>query len=89
MKLDKDDIARRLSERGALLPCSRCGNNNFSILDGYTKFFINNDIERMGDLDLGGPAVPVIMVACNKCGAVTLHAMGAIGLLDKKEEIKK
>ncbi len=83
MKLDKKRIAQILSERGAMLPCHRCGNKSFSILDDYTKIPIQQDIDKIQDTILGGESVPAVIVACNKCGAITLHALGALDLLPK------
>jgi hypothetical protein len=36
-------------------------------------------------LVLGGPTIPVAIAACNNCGAITFHALGALGLLKKEE----
>lgn len=81
MSLDKNVIAEKLNERRATLPCSRCGSKEFSILDGFSKFSIQEDTKRMGDTVLGGAAVPFVIIACSNCGAMTPHALGALGLL--------
>ena len=82
MKISKDDVAKKLTEKGALLPCSRCGNHSFTILDGYSKVMLDNEVD--GNIRLGGPMVPIAIVACTKCGAITMHALGALGLLDNQ-----
>jgi hypothetical protein len=86
MKLDKQEIAKKLNEKGAIKPCHRCGSNSFSILDGYAKYQIQENIEDLPNTLLGGPSVPFIIIVCNNCGAMTPHAMGALGLLPKQEE---
>jgi hypothetical protein len=64
-------------------PCPRCGNQHFSILEGYTFFPIN---ETTGTI-LGGPTIPAILVVCNACGAITPHALGVFeNLNDQKNE---
>lgn len=83
MNLDKKKIGKKLKDRGALLPCHRCGNQSFSILDQYTKIPVQEDIDKIQDTVLGGASVPAVIVACNRCGAITYHAFGALGLLPK------
>ena len=86
MEINKQEIAEKLKEKEALLPCHRCGNNRFSILDGYSKFLIDENIDALPNLTVGGPSVPIILIVCNKCGAITPHAMGALDLLPKGEQ---
>lgn len=85
MELDKTEIIKILNSRGVNKPCNRCGNNNFTLLDGYTKLPMYDKLEDMNSVKIGGPSVPVIMTACSKCGAITFHALGALGLLNTKE----
>lgn len=61
------------------MPCPRCGNNKFTVIDGYAQYMIQPEIT--GGLVIGGPTVPVALVACENCGAITPHALGALGLL--------
>lgn len=84
MKINKDDVVKKLTEKGALLPCSRCGSRSFTVLDGYSKVMLDNEID--GSIRIGGPMVPVAVVACTKCGAITMHALGALGLLNNQGE---
>lgn len=83
MSIEHDKIGKILTERGAVHPCHRCGHTNFSVIDGYSHFSIQNVLD--GSVSLGGPSVPVAMVACNNCGAITPHALGALGLMNKPE----
>lgn len=84
MKLDKKKVIAILTEKKATRPCHRCGNVNFSLLDGYSNFNLQENLT--GALVLGGPTVPVVHIACNNCGVISSHAIGALGLLKKKEE---
>lgn len=83
MGIDRDQIAKLLTERGATKPCHRCGHTNFAVIDGYSSFSLQDSLE--GGLVLGGPAVPVVTVACTKCGAITPHALGPLGLLPSEK----
>ena len=85
-------IVDALEQRGAKLPCPRCGNGNFALVGGY--FNQNLQTELTGGLILGGPSVPSAVVACTRCGFLSQHALGALGLLPapsppKVEEEKK
>ena len=84
-KEEKEKIIKVLDERGAKLPCPRCGNNNFTLLDGYFNQTIQTELKGMV---IGGPSVPSAVVACSRCGYLSQHALGALGLLPK-EEVKK
>ncbi len=84
-KEEKEKIIKSLDERGAKLPCPRCGNNSFTLLDGYFNQTIQTELKGMV---IGGPSVPSVVVACNQCGYLSQHALGPLGLLPK-EEVKK
>lgn len=86
MKINKQEIAQKLNEKGAASSCHRCGSKSFSILDGYSKYTIQENIDDLPNTVVGGPSVPVILIVCNNCGAITPHAMGALGLLPKAEQ---
>lgn len=79
----KRRIVEALEKAGARLPCPRCANNNFTLLDGY----FNQPVQaELSGLVLGGPSVPSVVVVCTRCGYLSQHALGALGLLPKKEE---
>jgi ribosomal protein L37E len=87
----KDKIIKVLTERGANLPCPRCGNNAFTLLDGYFNQIIQ---EEPKGIVLGGRTIPSIIIACKRCGYLSQHALGVLGLLPKEEtslieEVKK
>ena len=79
---EKNEIMKTLEERGAKLPCPRCGHKKFAILEGYFVQPIQTDLK--GTV-LGGLSIPSAVIACINCGYLSQHALGAIGLLPKKE----
>ena len=85
--MNRQKVATALQARGVRLPCPRCGNNKFTVLDGYAQYMIQPEIT--GGLVIGGPTVPVALVACENCGAITPHALGALGLLPAESKEAK
>lgn len=67
-----------LRGRGANLPCSRCGHAHFSILDGFFAPLLQ---QEPAGIVLGSPSVPMIAVACVKCGNTWTHSVGVLGLM--------
>jgi ribosomal protein L37E len=80
----RERIIKELEERGANLPCSRCGHNQFSLLEDFARIDLQKDFKN---ISLGGPAVPCAMVGCNKCGNISFHALGALALMDEVNRI--
>jgi len=78
----KDKIIKVLTERGANLPCPRCGTKAFTLLDGYFNQIIQ---EEPKGIVLGGRTIPSIIIACKHCGYLSQHALGVLGLLPKEE----
>lgn len=83
MKIDRDKIVEILEQKNANKPCHRCGNDQFALIEDYSNIILQKEIG--GSLVLGGPAVPVVLIACGNCGAITFHALGALGLLTGDE----
>lgn len=84
----KQEIIAALEKAGAKLPCPRCDNRNFTLLDGY----FNQPVQtELAGLVLGGPTVPSVVVVCKQCGFMSQHAMGVLGLMKPavKEEVGK
>ena len=79
----KEKIIKALNERGVKLPCPRCGNNNFTLLDGYFNQTIQTEFKGMV---IGGPSVPSVVTACNQCGYLSQHALGPLGLFHEEED---
>lgn len=79
----KQKVIEALAKAGANLPCPRCGNGQFSLVDGY----FNHPIQTsLGGLVIGGPSVPSVVVVCNQCGFISQHALGVLNLLPKQSE---
>lgn len=70
-------IINALNMKGVNRPCPRCGNPNFEVV-GESVVSLQ---ESPGTFTIGGPAIPVALVACNNCGYLTEHALGPLGLL--------
>ena len=87
MNKDREaEIIAKLQEKGANLPCPRCGQTSFTLLDSYLNLIVQNELS--GGLVIGGPTVPSAVTACNNCGYLSVHALGVLGLLEKKGDSK-
>lgn len=85
MKFDQDTkkkIAQQIETKGALKPCARCGQQNFSLLDGFVSLPLTQEVST--NVVIGGPSVPCVIIACSNCGHINFHALGALGLLNTK-----
>lgn len=80
---EKEEVIKKLAEKGVKGVCPMCGNNNFVVADAY---FSNTLQPQLGTTSLGGPSIPTIPIICSKCGFVSQHALGMLGLLPKEEE---
>ncbi len=78
-KLDR--IIEVLNEKGAIKPCPRCGNEEFTLVDAYINQPVQDDYSG---INLGGPTIPCVIVICQKCGFISQHSLGYLGLLEKK-----
>lgn len=79
MKIERAQIIAKFNERKAVLPCHRCGQQKFSLVDEFANIMLQKEVG--GGLVIGGPTVPAAIVVCDNCGAITYHALGALGLL--------
>lgn len=78
---EKKKIIQELESRGVKNSCPRCSNSNFVLLDGYFNHPIQPELSN--GMVIGGPSVPAVVTACSRCGFLSTHAMGVLGLLDK------
>ena len=74
---DRQDVSKALAQRGATLPCPRCGDNNWSVLDAYITHLLTQDVEN---ITLGGPILPTAGVICTRCGFLAEHSIARLGL---------
>lgn len=73
----QNEAIQALRSKGVSQPCPRCRNDRFEVV-GEAVVPLN---EEPGKVVVGGPAVPVILVACSNCGLLTQHAQGPLGLI--------
>ncbi|TLS37748.1 hypothetical protein [Pseudalkalibacillus caeni] len=67
----KKEIKSVLMEKGANLPCGRCGSDSLFIEDYYGVDVFQDDPNA---LNLNGEKVPTVVVVCKKCGNLYHHA---------------
>ena len=65
------------------ITCPICGNKHFTIIEGFTRRMINQDLHKNV---LGGTNVPSISIVCNNCGHILDFALGPLGLLENKSD---
>ena len=74
------ELNKRFGSSG--IKCPMCGNNHFIIGDGYFNSFMQDDFRS---LNLGGPSISSIPIICDRCGFISSHALGVLGLLPKND----
>lgn len=79
---EREQIAAALRKAQVVFDCPMCHNKAFTILDGYTNFALT---VQLGMYDFGGRSLPIALIVCNRCGFISQHALGALGLLPKGE----
>ena len=79
----KEKIIATLKQKGVKAICPMCGNNNFILADGYFNHSMQTDFQNY---TLGGPSIPTIATVCNKCGFVSQHALGVLGLINPEKK---
>jgi len=79
----KDNIVKVLLKRGANNPCPRCNNKQFTLVGGYFNHPIQFGLKGIA---IGGPSIPSVVAVCTKCGFLSQHALGIIGLLQEGEK---
>lgn len=72
---ERTRIIAGLQHAGVTQPCPRCSNSNFTLLDGLFPVGLQKDLTG---LVIGGPTVPAVAVACDRCGFLAFHALGAL-----------
>lgn len=82
-KKEKEKIIETLVRKVPSLECPMCHNRRFILADGYTMLGVQDSKDHWV---MGGSMMPVIGLVCSQCGFISFHALGALGLLGKKEE---
>lgn len=83
---EKKKIADELAKRQPVLKCPMCQHNSFIMADGYFNNSMQNDLSSF---NIGGQSIPTIAIICSKCGFVSQHAIGILGLLPKQDNTEK
>lgn len=79
---DKNQLQQKIEEKGAVLPCHRCGHNSFAIMPGVSRIQLDDSFDP-GTFSIGGgKQMPVAYIVCNNCSAITMHAIGGLGLVN-------
>lgn len=84
-KFNSKDFISELTKRmnGRDVPnCPFCGGQRFTSTDKFATILIG---EELNSISLG-PSIPSGMLICENCGHVEFFALGALGLLQGKEE---
>ena len=80
-------IAETLAQRKSQMLCPMCGSTSFSLLDGFIIEIIQEDLTK---IQLDGRTLPSATIVCGRCGFISHHAIGALGLMkimkDQDEE---
>jgi ribosomal protein S27AE len=71
-----EQIIAALTGKFARQPCPRCANLKFELIGEAAIQFQ----ESPGFYVIGGPAIPVAVTACTRCGFISQHALGPLGL---------
>ncbi len=71
-------IRGELEERGATLPCPRCGADDFVVTDGYAVQSLQRN--KRG-ITIGENGFLAVGLVCMNCGYVSNHALGVLGLI--------
>lgn len=72
-------IVEALAQRMSQLCCPMCGSTSFSLLDGFNIEIIQEEITK---IQLDGRTLPSVTFVCERCGFISHHAIGALGLMD-------
>ncbi|TET32553.1 MAG: hypothetical protein E3J72_19345 [Planctomycetota bacterium] len=76
----REEIANKLNSRtqgmaGAGV-CPMCKRNDWLVGDGYIHIPITN---KMMHLQIGGRAIPSVIIICKNCGFVSHHSLAVLG----------
>ncbi len=82
-----NEVIQALQSRGATRPCPRCGNAHFTLLEGFFNQPLSGDLTTPpGTMGFSsGPTVPSVVTACARCGFLSQHALGVLGLADSPQ----
>ena len=73
----KREIMATLLEAGAILPCPRCGQERFEVLDGYIVEFTQSQLRNM--VVGSNNRYATVATVCSRCGFLAQHALQSPG----------
>lgn len=76
----RDKIIAALTERLADSPCPRCANTEFGVMRNMVSFPLGDNPNK---ITLPGPVLPCAVTYCKRCGFVSFHVLGTLGLLEQ------
>ncbi len=79
------ELVKRVKEKGIDLKCPICNNQNFMLVDGFSRRDLSKNYKY---IQLGQQYIPSISIICDNCGYLMDFALGTLGFL-KKEESKE
>lgn len=82
VSITPESILEKLKEKGAKLICPSCGGKDLGIAPGFGNLMLQNKID--GNVSINSPYVPAVYTVCNKCGAMTPHAVAVLGILNQQ-----
>lgn len=84
---EKKELAKALVEKiGRPFECPICHSQSFTIVDGY---LVQGLQDNMNSIVLGnGPIIPSVAIVCIRCGFMSQHNLGVLGLIKKNETTK-
>lgn len=77
------ELIKKITDKGATLPCPRCGQASFSVIEGY-GYHTLQDVPQ--GFVIGGKGIPSVITVCNNCGFLAFHALGALEKLTEPEK---
>ena len=73
-KQRQEEIIKLLTAKGAIKPCPRCDNPQFELV-GETAIELNMGSQPFWT---SHPKMPIVILACKRCGYITYHAEGIL-----------
>jgi hypothetical protein len=77
------EIIAALRSAGVNPRCERCDGTEFTIVDGHLLISIQRDVSASQVIFANAPIMPCAGVVCVRCGNVSLHSLGILGLIGK------
>jgi hypothetical protein len=69
-------VMAALNARG-VRACPLCANNGWTLGE---ELVTASTTSLAGGMVIGGPTIPMIQLVCNRCGFVSHHAVGVLGI---------